>query len=148
MIERRRRADRRRVLRGGRRTSDFAGRAFVLLAADHDGTCDLVGAVLESSGIPVDEAASCDETLRRLAVAPTPAAILLDLALPGCDTPDLIRRIRSNPSTASIPVVVLGPAAEERDHKAALDGGPARFVSKPVAPDDLLAAVREFVASS
>ena len=145
MNERRRQADRRRVLRGGRRASDLAGRAFVLLAADHDGTCDLIGAVLESSGIPVDEASSCAEALRRLDEPPAPAAILLDLALPGCDAPDLIRRIRSNPSTAAIPVVVLGPSPVGPDQKAAMDAGSARFITKPVEPNDLLAAVREFV---
>jgi CheY-like chemotaxis protein len=72
-----------------------------------------------------------------------PRVVLLDLKLPKVDGIEVLRRIRSDPRTALMPVVVLTSSAEERDRLATYKLGVNSFIVKPVEFDSFSRAVSE-----
>ena len=69
-----------------------------------------------------------------------PALVLLDVKLPKVDGLEVLRRIRSNPRTQSLPVVVLTTSSEETDIVNSYRLGANSFVRKPVDFDDFVHA--------
>ncbi len=73
----------------------------------------------------------------------TPKVILLDLKLPKVDGIEVLRRIKSDERTKSIPVVVLTSSMERRDLKDAYNLGANSYVAKPIKFDEFTKAVSE-----
>ena len=76
-------------------------------------------------------------------VTATPALILLDLKLPKVDGLDVLRRLRANPQTAMVPVVILTSSKEDRDRASGYRSGANSYVQKPVDFTEFVAAVRQ-----
>jgi two-component system response regulator len=72
-----------------------------------------------------------------------PALILLDLKLPKIDGLDVLRRLRANPRTAIVPVVILTSSKEDRDRTEGYYGGANSYVQKPVDFSSFVDAVRQ-----
>lgn len=80
---------------------------------------------------------------RDAAEAPTlPQIVLLDLNLPRLGGLDVLRRIRENPRTHLVPVVVLTSSREEEDIVRSYSLGANAFVRKPVEFEEFIQAVR------
>jgi len=73
----------------------------------------------------------------------TPKVILLDLKLPKVDGLEVLRRVKSDPRTAKIPVVVLTSSREERDIVESYQLGVNSYIVKPVDFEQFTAAVRQ-----
>lgn len=72
-----------------------------------------------------------------------PALILLDLKLPKIDGLEVLRRLRANPRTAIVPVVILTSSKEDRDRSSGYHGGANSYVQKPVDFTSFVDAVRQ-----
>jgi two-component system response regulator len=72
-----------------------------------------------------------------------PKVILLDLKLPLVDGIEVLRRIKGDPRTRQIPVVVLTSSREEPDIQACYDLGVNSYIVKPVDFDQFATAVRD-----
>ena len=72
-----------------------------------------------------------------------PQLVLLDLAMPKVNGFEVLRRIRSEPSTRTIPVVVMTSSQEERDISESYNLGVNSYVSKPVAFDEFATTVAQ-----
>jgi CheY-like chemotaxis protein len=77
------------------------------------------------------------------AVQDCPKVILLDLKLPKVDGLEVLKRIRSDERTKSVPVVVLTSSNEERDRIVSYKLGVNSYIVKPVDFDDFARAVSE-----
>jgi two-component system response regulator len=72
-----------------------------------------------------------------------PEVVLLDLKLPKVDGLEVLRRIRAEPRTRRLPVVVLTSSDEERDVVSSYDLGANSFVRKPVDFAEFVEAARQ-----
>jgi two-component system response regulator len=72
-----------------------------------------------------------------------PALILLDLKLPKIDGLEVLLRLRANPRTALVPVVILTSSKEERDRATGYQNGANSYVQKPVDFTSFVDAVRQ-----
>jgi two-component system response regulator len=75
-----------------------------------------------------------------------PAVVLLDLKLPGIDGFDVLRRVRADPRTRSLPIVILTSSIEPDDLNKAYWLGANSYVRKPMSFRDLVAATRQIAA--
>lgn len=75
--------------------------------------------------------------------APTPHLVLLDLKLPRIDGLEVLRRLRGDPRTALLPIVVLTSSNEERDLVESYRLGANSYIRKPVDFEQFTEAIRQ-----
>jgi DNA-binding response OmpR family regulator len=113
----------------------------VLIVEDEQGIVELLKARLEPEGFQVVAAYNGQEGLRAVTEA-RPDLIILDLTLPGLDGIELCRRIRRQPETARLPILVLSGKSEEIDKVVLLELGADDYVTKPFNTKELVARVK------
>jgi PAS domain S-box-containing protein len=102
--------------------------------------------LLQRGGFRVDEAADGRTALDQVQRLP-PDLILLDIRMPDMDGYEVLRRLKQHPTHRHIPVVVLTASALGVDAmQRALDAGAVRYLEKPIASEELLAAIEEILA--
>lgn len=75
-------------------------------------------------------------------IEPPPRVVLLDLKLPRLSGLDVLRRIKSDPRTRRIPVVMLTSSQDERDISACYEAGANSYIVKPIRFEQLVEAMR------
>src|SRR5580693_3609735 len=104
----------------------------------------LFEAKLRAEYFDVVTASSGQECLARMAES-VPDIVLLDVMMPGMDGFEVCRRIKSDPKTAHIPVVMVTALDQPSDRVAGLEAGADDFLTKPVDDAALFARVRSLV---
>jgi CheY-like chemotaxis protein len=99
---------------------------------------------LKFSGFRVAEAENGEEALRQ-AEALLPDVIVMDLSLPVMDGWEATRRLKRDPRTKRIPVVVLTGHALPEYARTAREAGCDLVITKPCLPDQLLEAIRRIL---
>jgi DNA-binding response OmpR family regulator len=120
----------------------------IILVDDDMDTLDLECLVLERAGARVSCVSTVQDALSEHEERPA-TVIISDLAMPDEDGFDLARRLREHevPGTA-VPLLALSAHASETSREEALEAGFDSFLSKPVHPKDLVAAVAGLAARS
>jgi signal transduction histidine kinase/DNA-binding response OmpR family regulator len=116
---------------------DEADAPVVVVIEDDRHSLDLLTVYLNSAGFSVAAARDGEEGLA-LARRTRPVAVVLDILLPKLDGWELLTRLKADPANAALPVIVTS-MLDERGRGFAL--GAAEYLVKPVARDDLLAAL-------
>jgi len=116
-------------------------RGRVLVVEDEEDILELIRYQLEKDGYQIAAASSGEEALKA-ARKQLPDLILLDLMLPGLDGLDVCRILKSDPTTAHIPIVMLTARGEETDVVAGLELGADDYITKPFSPRVMLARVK------
>lgn len=88
------------------------------------------------------------ETGLELARKQAPHLIVLDVMMPGLDGWEVCRRLRQDPATAGIPVIMLTSKAEEADRVLGLEIGADDYVTKPFGIRELLARIKALLRRS
>ena len=116
----------------------------ILVVEDYDDVRRMLTILLESEKFRVLEAATGTEALEVIKDE-HPDAILMDLALPGIDGFETIRRIRAIDGFQNTPIVVLSAYSGLSTYETALSAGSNYFMAKPVDFDDLAALLKEIL---
>ena len=115
--------------------------ADVLVVEDEPDIRSLIVHHLEREGFRCRTASSGGEALARLRSAP-PDLVVLDLMLPGMDGLEVCRRVRADPATAAVPIIMLTAKADEVDRIVGLEIGADDYLAKPFSTKELVARVR------
>lgn len=116
----------------------------VLIIEDNEQNIYLTTFLLKNSGYQVVQARSGEEGLV-LSRQTRPDLILLDIQLPEMDGYEVIRRLKSQPATAAIPVVAVTSYAMAGDRETILAAGCHGYVEKPIDPDTFVAEVTTYI---
>jgi len=114
----------------------------VLIVEDSSDLRSLFARVLQRRGFRVYEASNGREALACL-LEVKPEVIVTDVMMPEMDGIELIRHLRSRPSTAEIPVVVMTAAESDEVKREARRLGAADVLAKPLEPRTLLERVND-----
>ena len=118
----------------------------ILIADDEARIRRLVSDFLKREGHTVLEAGDGEEALRCIQEAQPPVDLaILDVMMPGLDGFALLRVLRSEEATQSMPVMMLTARAEDNDQLLGLESGADDYVTKPFSPLVLVARVRNLL---
>ena len=113
----------------------------ILIAEDSSTVRRLVAARLAADGYEVLEAADGAEALA-LARSDRPDLLILDKVMPKLDGFEVVRALREDPQTRTVPIVMLTERTNEEDVLGGLDLGVDEYIPKPFSPHELSARVR------
>lgn len=119
----------------------------ILVVDDERDLCELVSYNLTKAGFDVATAHSGRQALQQLS-ARAPDLVILDVMLPELSGTEIASRIRSNPATASIPILMLTAKTDEVDQIVGLTVGADDYVTKPFSMKVLLARVEAILRRS
>ena len=112
-----------------------------LLAVDDEAAIrDMIQFALTRNGMQVQTASDAREALVAIGES-RPDLILLDWMMPGVSGLELTRRLRKDPLTADIPIIMLTAKVTEDDKVAGLEAGTDDYIVKPFSPRELVARV-------
>ncbi len=115
--------------------------ANILLVEDEPAIQELLAFNISQCGYRAiqafDAASAWDHINREL-----PDLILLDWMLPGSSGIEIARRLRADPRTRNIPIIMLTARTDERDKVMGLESGADDYITKPFSPRELVARIR------
>jgi len=112
----------------------------ILLVEDEHDIQDLLKFHLERDNLAVETADTGEDALQAVK-GRTFSLILLDLMLPGIDGLEVCRRLKAQPETADIPIMMLTAKDSEADIVTGLEMGATDYVCKPFSPRVLMARI-------
>ncbi len=119
----------------------------ILIIDDDVDTLRLVGLMLQRQGYQIIAANNGEQGLAH-ADAETPDLILLDVMMPQMDGYEVARRLRANPDTANIPILMFTAKTQLDDKVTGFEAGADDYLTKPTHPTELQAHVKALLSRS
>lgn len=116
----------------------------ILVVEDNEDNRMLMRDLLVSHGYEVVCAEDADSAERSLAQE-LPDLILLDVVMPGRSGYELCAKLKSEPQTRLIPVVIITGLSDRVDRVQGIEAGADEFLSKPIYPEELFARVKSLL---
>ncbi len=117
----------------------------ILVVEDEIDGQEVVSGILEHFNIATRTAANAEEALKLLAQGGYTGAII-DLMLPGMHGTELVKKIRSNPATASLPCVAITAYHSSAVKKEAIGAGFDAYIAKPLDEANFFRTLTQLVA--
>jgi twitching motility two-component system response regulator PilH len=118
----------------------------VLVVEDSITQRKMISELLKKKGLQVSEASNGSEALQKVQTD-RPDLVLMDIVMPEMNGYELCRRIKSNPQTQKLPVVMCSAKSEEFDRYWGMKQGADAYISKPFHPAELLGTVKQLLRS-
>jgi CheY-like chemotaxis protein len=119
--------------------------AKILLIDDDSEFLDMLNLLMEREGYQTVLSADGPDGLSK-ALADPPDLAIIDVMMPDMTGYEVVRELRANPVTASLPIIILTARGQPVDRQAALDAGADMYMSKPVTMADLAEQVKGLLA--
>ncbi|MEW6586390.1 MAG: response regulator [Nitrospirota bacterium] len=113
----------------------------ILVVEDEADLVELISYNLKKEGFAVDSAFDGEAGLAKIRKDKYDL-VILDLMLPGIQGVEICRIVRSDPKTASLPIIMLTAKGEEVDRIIGLEMGADDYMTKPFSPRELVARVK------
>lgn len=121
----------------------------ILIVDDNAQNVELLQAYLETDALPCRIATACDgiDALRMIddPNEPTPDVILLDIMMPKMSGYEVCRKLKEDPSTRSIPIIMVTALNELGDIERGVECGTDDFLTKPVNKLELITRVKSLL---
>ncbi|MEA5451954.1 EAL domain-containing protein [Leptolyngbya sp. CCNP1308] len=118
--------------------------ATILIVDDDPNNFDVIDALLDAQGYQLHYVSTGEAAIAALDCL-APDLILLDVMMPGLDGFEVCRRIKSSPTWASLPVVMVTALSEKQDLARCFSAGANDFISKPINQLELIARVQSML---
>ncbi len=118
----------------------------VLLIEDEPNIIEAIGFILSRDGWRVDTHSNGVDAVD-VVRAKAPDVVILDVMLPGRSGYDILRDLRNDPVTQTLPILMLTARGQSKDREMAERAGVSRFMTKPFSNAEVLDAVRALKAS-
>jgi two-component system alkaline phosphatase synthesis response regulator PhoP len=118
----------------------------ILVIEDDPGTLRLVDYSLRQEGYEVITASNGLDGIRK-ALGDSPDLVILDVMLPGMDGFEICYRLRSEPSTKQLPILMFSAKAQEIDKDTGIRVGADDYLTKPSAPAEIVSHVEKLLAN-
>ena len=119
--------------------------AKILIVDDDLESLKLIGLMLQGKGHQITAAQSGLQALRK-AVDESPDLIILDVMMPGMDGLEVCRRLRADPRTAAIPIIMFSAKSDVEAKVAGFEAGADEYLTKPIHPAELVTRVDALLA--
>jgi CheY-like chemotaxis protein len=117
----------------------------ILIVEDNEKNRKLVRDVLQVKGYQTIESETAEEGIK-LALAKSPALILMDIQLPGIDGITALKQLRAEPKTKSIPVIAITASAMTHNRKTMLAEGFDGYQTKPIGLKEFFGEIERVLA--
>ena len=118
----------------------------VLIADDNPQGVELLEAYLSGSSFEIETASDGEETLRKVKQW-NPDLILLDIMMPKISGFEVCKRLRGDPATHDVAVLMITALDQPSDIERAVEAGTDDFLTKPINKTELLLRVRSVLKS-
>lgn len=116
----------------------------VLVVEDQRSQREMIADLLKGSGLKVTLATDGIEALEQIGRS-VPDLVLLDIVMPRMNGYEVCRRIKLEPKTQNVPVVMCSSKGEEFDRYWGMRQGADAYIAKPFQPTELIGTVKQLL---
>ncbi|MBF2067502.1 MAG: response regulator [Calothrix sp. C42_A2020_038] len=116
----------------------------VLIVEDSIAQREMITDLLKASGLTVTHASDGLEALEVILSEP-PDLVVLDIVMPRMNGYEVCRRLKSDPKTQNVPVVMCSSKGEEFDRYWGMKQGADAYIAKPFQPTELVGTVKQLL---
>jgi CheY-like chemotaxis protein len=117
----------------------------VLVVDDSDVIRQLISVNLELEGFQVETAVDGQDALDKIHTV-QPDLMTIDVVMPRLDGIETVKRLRDDPRTAALKIVMVSASAQQDDLDRGHDAGVDAYLTKPFDPEALVRTVRDLIA--
>jgi twitching motility two-component system response regulator PilH len=119
--------------------------SMVLVVEDSIPQREMITELLRGSGLDVTAASDGVEALEHIQSGHPPDLVVLDIVMPRMNGYEVCRRLKADPSTQNVPVVMCSSKGEEFDRYWGMKQGADAYIAKPFQPTELVGTVKQLL---
>lgn len=119
--------------------------SMVLVVEDSIPQREMITELLKGNGLTVAAATDGIEALEQIQAGEHPDLVVLDIVMPRMNGYEVCRRLKSDPITQHVPVILCSSKGEEFDRYWGMKQGADAYIAKPFQPTELLGTVKQLL---